>query len=242
MSAKRVKIKVKKKKVNTKRIFITILIIILLCLFVAYILKLPIKNIYITGNNLVSDKEIIALAELEDYPSFLSTFFDNIDKKILQNDYIKEVKVTRQIFNKISINIEEYKPICIYNDKLLLSSSKTVDNIYNIDYIPYLVNDINDIYDEFIKQFSNVNDNILLKISHIEYAPNDVDKERFLLYMVDQNYVYITLPKITKINKYNSIVKELEGKKGIIYLDSGDYVEIKKNNKEENQEVNPNEN
>ena len=60
-----------------------------------------------------------------------------------------------------------------------------------------------------------------------KYVPNEVDKERFILYMVDSNYVYITLSKIEKINKYNSIVKELEGKKGIIYLDSGDYVEIK---------------
>ena len=45
--------------------------------------------------------------------------------------------------------------------------------------------------------------------------------------MTDSNYVYITLTKIDKINKYNSIVEELDGKKGIIYRDSGDYVEIK---------------
>ena len=31
----------------------------------------------------------------------------------------------------------------------------------------------------------------------------------------------------SKINKYNSIYSGLEGKKGIIYLDSGDYVEVK---------------
>ena len=45
--------------------------------------------------------------------------------------------------------------------------------------------------------------------------------------MNDGNLVYVTLPKITKINKYNSIYSGLEGKKGIIYLDSGDYVEVK---------------
>ena len=45
--------------------------------------------------------------------------------------------------------------------------------------------------------------------------------------MTDSNYVYITLSKIDKVNKYNSIVQKLENKKGIIYLDSGDYVEIK---------------
>ena len=50
--------------------------------------------------------------------------------------------------------------------------------------------------------------------------------------MTDSNYVYITLSKIDKINKYNSIVQELDNQKGIIYLDSGDYVEIKKENEQ----------
>ena len=82
-------------------------------------------------------------------------------------------------------------------------------------------------YDKFITKFNKVEKENLLKISHIEYKPNEVDKERFLLYMTDGNYVYITLSKIDKLNKYNSIVQKLENKKGIIYLDSGDYVEIK---------------
>jgi hypothetical protein len=86
---------------------------------------------------------------------------------------------------------------------------------------------MDNVYDKFVEKFTLVDDSTLLKISHIEYKPNDVDKERFLLYMIDANYVYITLSRIEKINKYNHIVSELENKKGIIYLDSGDYVEIK---------------
>ena len=45
--------------------------------------------------------------------------------------------------------------------------------------------------------------------------------------MNDSNLVYITLTKIEKLNKYTSIYQEMEGKKGIIYLDSGDYIEVK---------------
>ena len=71
------------------------------------------------------------------------------------------------------------------------------------------------------------NKDILLKISQIEYVPNEVDDERYLLYMNDGNSVYITLSKITKINQYGSIVNQMEGRNGIIYLDSGDYVELK---------------
>ena len=83
------------------------------------------------------------------------------------------------------------------------------------------------VYDKFITKFNKVNTEVLLKISHIEYVPNDLDNDRFLLYMTDSNYVYITLSKIEKLNKYNSIIQRMENKKGIIYLDSGDYVEIK---------------
>ena len=102
-----------------------------------------------------------------------------------------------------------------------------VSNDYKINYVLYISNEIDNIYDKFVESFNKVDSDILFKISHIEYVPNDVDKERFILYMIDSNYVYITLSKIEKINKYNSIVNKLEGKKGIIYLDSGDYVEIK---------------
>lgn len=227
MTTKKVKIKVKKKKLKVKNILIAFLIIALFSLFVAYILNLPLKNIYISGNNLVSDKEIIKLAELSDYPSFIKTYFMNIETNVKKNKYIKSVEISRKLFGKIYFQIEEYKPLCIYKDKLVLSSLDQVDNTYNIDYVPYIINDIDEIYSSFVKSFNEVNEDTLVKISHIEYVPNEVDKERFLLYMVDSNYVYITLSKIEKINKYNSIIKELDNKKGIIYLDSGDYVEIK---------------
>ena len=82
MTTKKVKIKVKKKKLKVKNILIAFLIIALFSLFVAYILNLPVKNIYINGNNLVSDKEIIKLAELSDYPSFIKTYFMNIETNV----------------------------------------------------------------------------------------------------------------------------------------------------------------
>lgn len=227
MSAKKVKVKVTKKKLKVKNILITIIIIFLIISTIIDFINLPVKNIYITGNNILNDKKIIELADLTDYPPYLKTYFNNIKEKILKNDYIKSVNIKRASTRKIYIEIEEYKPICIYKNELVLSSSKKVQNTYNIDYVPYVINNIDDIYDKFITKFNKIEKENLQKISHIEYKPNDVDKERFLLYMTDGNYIYITLSKIDKLNKYNSIVQELDNKKGIIYLDSGDYVEIK---------------
>ncbi len=227
MTTKKVKVKVKKKKINLKRIFFSLIFLTIIVLIIIYILKMPIKNIYIIGNTIVPDKEIISLANIEDYPSFINTYFSNLEEKIQKNDYIKEVTIKRKLLGKLYISVEEYQPLCIYQNKLVLSSSKKVENNYNIDYVPYVTNNIDSIYDELITSFTKIEQTSLQKISHIEYVPNEVDQERLLFYMIDSNYVYINLSKIDKINKYNSIVSKMEDKKGIIYLDSGDYVEIK---------------
>lgn len=227
MSKKRIKVKVKKRKLKIKRIFICFMVIILFLLVLYYISKLPIKNIYIIGNNILSDKEIIDIARISDYPSFVMTSSYDIISKLENNIYIKKVEVKKKLYNKIYIYVTEKKILCIYDDKLVLEDSSMIDNNYDITSYPILLSDVTNIKDKFIDKFSLVDDTILFKISEIEYTPNDVDSERFALRMNDGNLVYITLNKIEKLNRYNSIYSSLEGKKGIVYLDSGDYVEIK---------------
>lgn len=224
---KKVKVKVKKRKIKVKRILFCILFLSLLVLLFLYLKDLPIKNIYIIGNNILKDKEIIEIANLSNYPSFINTSNREIIKKLEKNEYIKKVTIKKKLYNKIYIYITENKILSSYNDKLLLESGEYIDNKYNITSAPILISDITSIKDKFVSKFSLVKDDILLKISEIEYTPNEVDNERFSLQMNDGNLVYITLSKITKINKYNSIYSEMEGKKGIIYLDSGDYIEVK---------------
>lgn len=223
---KKIRVKVKKRRLKIKNILILLLILVMLYFGINYILHIKIKNIYIINNNIVSDKDIINNAKLEEYPSFLLTTSKEIENNILKNNYIKEVSVTKKIGSKVYIEIEEYKTLCLYNDEIILESGNKVENTYNL-ILPVLLNDVSSIYDDFINYFSKIDSGILSKISEIEYVPNEVDNQRFLLAMNDGNYVYITLTKITKLNKYNSIKDQLEGKLGIIYLDSGDYVEIK---------------
>lgn len=224
---KKIKVRVKKRKLKIKRIIIMLLFLIILVLSFIYLRKLPIKNIYIIGNNIVSDKEIIEEAGISDYPSFICTSSSGIKNKLQKNDYIKEVTIKKKFWGKIYVYIKEEKILALYNNKLILEDGKEIDNNYNIMSVPILNSDITNIKDKFVSKISLIDDEILLKISEIVYVPNEVDNERFVFKMNDGNLVYITLTKITKINKYNSIYSGLEGKKGIIYLDSGDYVEVK---------------
>ena len=196
---KKIKVKVKKRRLKVKKILVTILIMGILVLSFLYIKRLPITN----------------------------TLCSNIKDNLMENNYIKEIKVQKKIWGKVYIYVTEKKVLALYNDKLLLEDGLLVNNNYNVMSAPILIGDITSIKEKFIKKFSLVDNDVLLKISEISYVPNEVDSERFSLKMNDGNLVYITLPKITKINKYNSIYSGLEGKKGIIYLDSGDYVEVK---------------
>ena len=101
MSAKKVKVKVTKKKLKVKNIAITIIILFLVISSIIDLINLPVKNIYITGNNILNDKTIIELAGLTEYPPYLNTYFTNIENKLLKNEYIKKVNIKRTLSRKI---------------------------------------------------------------------------------------------------------------------------------------------
>jgi len=221
--------KKKKRKLKLKKIFICLILLLLIGYIFYYILMLPINNIYVKGNIIVKESEIISLANLESYPSFILTSSKKVKNSIKENKYIKEVIIKKDFKNKIYIEIEEYTPLCILdNTNILLSNGEKIENTYLISDIPYLVSSLEkELLNKYVKRFSQVDKNVLRQISQIEYLPVNVDEERFLLYMDDGNEVYITLTKIDKLNKYNEIVEKMDGSHGIVYLDSGDYIEIK---------------
>lgn len=227
-------VKIKKKKLKIKTIIMFLLIIVLivyLCSFIfGSLINTNIKNIYIVGNNILKDDDIISLAKINNYPKILSITSNEMERRIKTNPYIKNVDVKKRIGNQVYIYIEEYSPLFynITNNKLILESRKQVLLEETFNDIPILINGINDenIYNRLMDKFIKINDDIKQKISEIKYEPNEVDKERFLFTMNDGNYVYITLTKIEEINYYMDILPTLEHKKGILYLDSGKYFQI----------------
>ena len=203
----------KKEEVVVKRKFkfvkfLVVILILYIILFLGYkLFTAKIKNIFILNNNYLTDQEVIDESGLRNYPSFLLTTKYKIKKNLLKNSLIKEAKIKKKLWGIIYIEISEYEPLFIYQDKVILDNGTKIDNN---DYIlPILINDVNE---EILTKFIN------------KYK--DIDKEIFLFTMNDGNYVYITIYKTLAINEYNKILPNLEGKKGILYLDSGNYFEI----------------
>ena len=216
-----------KRKLKLKNVLIVLMIIIALLLALAFLTDVKINNIVVKGNSLYSDWEIIEKAKLDDYPSSIKTLSHSIVDRLEKDDYIKNVEVLRPSLTKVVITVEENLPLFYYvpEDKTILSDETEVDANFPV---PTVINYVPDnIYSDFLKSMSEIDYDIIKRISEIMYDPNEVDDGRFFLTMNDGNQVYLTLNKFTKIDNYLNIIKEFDNKKGILYLDSGEYFEVK---------------
>ncbi len=217
----------KKRRLKVKKLMLFIIIVVGILLALAFLTDVKINNIIVKGNTLYSDWEIIEMAELDDYPSSIKTLSSTIKKRLEKDDYIKSVEISRPSLTKIVITVEENLPLFYYlvEDKTILSDETEVSDNFPV---PTVINYVPDnIYSDFLTAMTEVDYNILKRISEITYDPNEVDEGRFFLTMNDGNQVYLTIDEFSKINDYLDIIAEFDNKKGILYLDSGEYFEVK---------------
>lgn len=221
---------IKKKKLRLLPFLIFIIVIAIIVFTCLLILDTKVKNIIITGNEVLSDDEIIDLAGLTNYPSFYKTLNITMKNNITKEPLIKSVNINRKFYHIIEIKVEEYKILYKREDngKYVLENNKEITLSKRTPYtIPRLINEIpTNKLDIFIKYFKRIDLNIREKISEINYVPNEFDDDRFLLYMDDGNSVYMTITKFERLNYYNDVLPQLDGRKGILYLDSGNHFQI----------------
>lgn len=219
---------VKRKKLRVFRLLLLLFVIAIISFFVYLYVTTNTQNIIIKGNNYISDEEVLQETDLKNYPSFILTMPSKIQKKLAKNEYIKSVKVRRKFYHTFEITIKEYD-VLFKNDtlnKYVLDNKKEI--MSDLEFrVPRLVNYTPDKkYSSLIENMKSVDKSILGKISEISYQPNEFDKDRFLLLMDDGNSVYLTLTKFEMIDYYNEVLGQLEGRRGILYLDSGNHFKI----------------
>lgn len=223
---------VKKKKLRVFRLFLGLLILAFFALLIYLLLHTKIKNIIIKNTNYLNDDYIIELADIKDYPSFFLTRSSLIEEKLEKSPYIKKATIKKKFYNVLEIDIEENTPLFSYevNHTIIFENKKSIkeDEEVTLFRIPRLMNYVPDTkYDMLIKGLKKIDKDILGKVSEITYTPNEFDKDRFLLYMDDDNSVYLTLTKFRMLNYYNKVLTQLDGRKGVLYLDSGNHFQIK---------------
>lgn len=220
-------LKRKKIRIKYKNLLFIFLGIIFIIIGIYFLNSVKIKTITIKGNSLLSDQEIIELAGLRDYPSTLKNSSFKIEKILKKNVYIENANVSKKnLLTGIVIIVNENNPIFYYQPvgKVILENGDSINDKHNV---PIVINQIPDsIYEKFIKKMAKVPNDILNKMSEIKYSPTDVDSELFLITMNDGNYVYVNITKFERIYNYLEYVKGFDNKKGILHLDSGDYLEV----------------
>ena len=222
---------VKKRKIKLVNLLIVLLVITGLSFGIYFSLQIPVKNIIIKNTTYLNDDIIIDLADIKDYPSFILTKSNVIEKKLQDSPYISKAKLRKKLGFIFVIDIYENQPLFydINQNKYIFDNKEKIEenDISNSFRVPRLLNYVPDKkYSKFISVMKKVDPSILSKMSDIEYQPNDYDKDRFLLYMDDGNMVYLTLTKFKMINHYNEVLKQLENHKGILYLDNGNHFKI----------------
>lgn len=250
------KTNIKKKKLRMKNgvklflkglVFVVILIVLGIFLF-----SLPTKNIVIKGNTYVKDIEIIETADLKDYPKLFKTSTSKMKKKIKTIPFITSVKIKKNIFGKITIEVVETEILFFYkyNNKYITKEGNVIDGNSTIYGYPTLINFTPDtVFEELVKGFSKIDQNIIKMINEIEYSPYKgvdgtiIDDTRFILHMNDANTVVIDTLNIKKLNDYTKIYVSLnmDQNKGTLYLDTiteeNIYFEIYKDKEEVKDEV-----
>lgn len=218
-----------KKKLNFKRTLVFILFLYILGFSIYLLVNQKIKHIEINGNNLVKDSEILRVSKLKDYPSMLRYSSRSIKKNIQSIELIDTVKVKKWFGSKVIIDIKENKVLFYYKDtdKIVLSNGNIIKNNYNLLGIPILISDLKgDVFNDLVKYYKVLNDNIIYEINSIEYFPlkdengNIIGDNRFKIIMNDTNTIIVNTKTISVLNKYNDIYASLGGRIGTINIDS----------------------
>ena len=221
----------KKIRLKTGKLIKFLLVIFLIAVIISLLLHLKIKNIYIEGNTLTKDIEIIEAAGIQDYPEIYKLNIKKTKKSINELPLIEETKIKRDIFGRITIKVTESKVLFYYkyNNKYITSSGKAIDDNNKLYGYPTLINFTPDtIFNNLVTGLNKIDFDIINMISEIEYVPYEtkdgttIDDNRFKLIMNDTNTVMIDIVNIKNLNKYPTILASLgmDKTKGIIYLDT----------------------
>lgn len=222
----------KKKLKPRRRLRIKVVLILLLSIYCTariciFVYNLPVSSLIVTGNTFLSDAYIQEASNVNSNTNFYIIKENDIKKKLDKRKFIKESSVEKNyITREISIKIQENKILFFntYDNSYILEDGTEVKEKQSL-IVPTIINYIPDqIYAKFINKISEIENQLILKISEVEYSPtikNNIilDEERFIFKMNDGNTVHINIDNIEKFSKYNKIM-EMQSSKGTLYLDS----------------------
>ena len=225
----------RKKKANRRLIFYLSIFFFLISAIVYLQSPLSyIKNIEVTGNQVISEKEIIERSGLSSETNIWVINKSSVTDAIKEQPIIKEVEVKRKLPQTVQLEVKEHKVIgYVKNDSKyhpVLENGTLVKSV-NIPFKgdkPLLHNFHEEQYLQRIsEELSQIPEHVFQLISEITWDPTDKNKYKIILYMNDGFIVNATLRDFAnKMALYPSIAAQIDpDEKGIIHMGVGTYFE-----------------
>ena len=219
-------IKLRKKR---KRRFITLIsIFIIISIFYLYLTSSisQIKYVNITGIEYFSRNEIMELGDVEENQLYLLTFPSLIKTKIIKDDMINDVIITKNTNRILNIEIIEKRILgYVYTDKpyLLIETGELIELVKDkqnlILHLPLIEGFDIDFLPEIASSLKELTIEMLNNITEIHHHVNTYDENMLKIVMIDGNKVFTSLDSIITVNNYFSIIKSLKINRACIYID-----------------------
>lgn len=226
----------RRKRTNIK--FILLFSLFFITLFLLLYFQSPyseIKEIKVSGANLIEDKEYVQLSELTIGESIWGFSPEEIEENILKQEWVKEVNVTRNWFTTVEIDIREWKKVAYISENNTFYPMLENGFVYKqsgilepIDAPVFLQFEDKKLRKELLKELAKLDGSVLALISQINATPSSADPYAITLFMNDGYEVRAEITTLSeKLNYYPSIIAQIESageyEKGIIDIEVGSY-------------------
>lgn len=133
-------------------------------------------EIYINGNQYLTNEEIISLADLQKNKNIFKYKIEEIEAKLLASNWIQDVKITRTLPSKFKIEVTEHKPIFVilHDSQLYYLNNKAqfIDKVDKNKFISLPILYINNATNNEIKILPDfINE---LETTKFPYALNEI--------------------------------------------------------------------
>ena len=226
----------RKKRSNLKFLSLTIIFLCVILLLLYFQSSYSdIQKIELDGASIVEDVFYLEQSGLVLQDSLWGFRVNDVKETLKQNEWVKEVQVTRKFINTVQIHIEEWHKVAyiakngeffpiLENGYILEKGS----NLEPIDAPIFLQFDDEALRKRVLKELAALEPSILALISQINATPTKTDPYAVTLFMNDGYEVRAEIPSLaSKLNYYPSIIAQIEQaenfEKGIIDIEVGTY-------------------
>ncbi|MGG4490613.1 cell division protein FtsQ/DivIB [Metabacillus idriensis] len=230
------KLKEHRKQKSNRRLILFLSVFFILILLVIYFQSplSKVSSIDVAGNKTVSDEEIINMSGITEKSGFWSINEKEVNSALSDFEQIQNVKLDKQLPNKVTIVVEEYHKVAyiVKGDQYspILENGKTLAPVEGTfpDDAPLLINwnEAEEI-EEMAMELMSLPDSVKNAISEIYHTPEKTDPWHITLYMNDGFEVQASVRSFSKkMIDYPAIVSKLApNSKGIIHMEVGTYFE-----------------